>query len=1375
MKRILLAQAALLSTLFISSAAYPDTVISVSTPGPLLTSNTGNIEITDTGQVITTTVNAIELNAADTSVTIDANNATYGTNAVSAANNVGINITASGTVTVGGGGSGVTSGGYTGIYVTALANIINNGGTIEGNGNGGVYLDVGSDNSQINNNSGGVILDNSGSFGMTVVGTGINLTNDGVNSGVTGTGGGGIILTSSASGATIQNSSGAQITDGNNSFGMSVSGANLNLTNTGVDENSGTISTISGTGKGGIVLTSTASGATIINEDGALITDTNGSFGIGASGTNLAITNTGVDAQSGDISTISGSGAGGIVLANTASGATITNEDGALITDTSGSFGISASGAGLTLTNDGTGSTISGSGAGGIVLASTASGAAIMNTSSALITDTGGGVGITSSSSVTITNTSSTISGTPTAIDLSSATEGTVVQNSGTIQGDVYLAPSPTATNVLTMNGGTVNGSIYTNASSPLLTTLALNGGTITGNINILGNAIIADNIEAEEINISGANSTIHLTGSSISTVNPFSIFFVTGVTASTNLIFDNNVTISGGIDNTVKSPVVNIQFLGSASFPFIQNTVNSIHFAGTGSTITGNIVVTGTNLYMDASNINIVLEDGGEIFCQNLINTTGGATGTITMEGGGTLSTAGILGESSPLQQIVVNALGLAGKSVLIQSSELVANQINLQDGGNPTTLTIHTAGILTTNIIPQTPNIDTLILNGGATIVASSSLLGTAAVPLGTLEFSSTGGLNVGATVYSKLITLNQNTTLGNFCALHAQNLQFQANKTLTVNGRTADASTIINSPITTTVAGQGTLTLKSAFSGNNTIGSSTDQLGAINITGSSGQNFNFNNYNVFSNTLSINNGATLSVTGQQRIDSAVAFTNASVLSLGAGGELNITNTTSAGTLNLGTGTTLAVTMNGFNAGSITTAGLATTTPSTLLQVNNPPVVSTGTLVIPLITSQGGGANLHPLIVNQQGFTTEVDGNTLNLIFTGGSPLSAFGTVGNNQGVAQALQTIMNSGVRTYGTLQAIINEIPTLSASEISYDLTTLSPVVDGAMVQSVMNNLPKLYEITQRRYDENYFGMRGPIGLARAQNLESYVAGDNERPVGSWAKIFGQHATQQTRNFIAGYTDDTAGFAFGFDTTLTSQALIGVSLSYTHAQIHNKVSAGSYTTIDSYQALLYGEYLFENPLYFNGYMTAAYNNYIGHRNVNFGSILLTALSEFDGLQYGGKGELGYIFNLKNYDVIPLVSLYYSYLNLTGYTEMGLDTANQVVNPSDYNFLEGGLGIKIAKDFQIEFLMLQPEIHAMFLYDFVQDNVQLTSQFTSAGPSFVTYGIEMPNKNYNLGMSLSVFNHHNLAFTASYDFDFKAQYTAHAGFMRLRWEWY
>jgi outer membrane autotransporter protein len=378
---------------------------------------------------------------------------------------------------------------------------------------------------------------------------------------------------------------------------------------------------------------------------------------------------------------------------------------------------------------------------------------------------------------------------------------------------------------------------------------------------------------------------------------------------------------------------------------------------------------------------------------------------------------------------------------------------------------------------------------------------------------------------------------------------------------------------------------------------------------------------------------------------------------------------------------------------------------------------------------------------------------------------PVSSAADQSNTEGVAEALDAIIASGLAT-GELQSLIFQLGSFtSADQLNDALATLAPNVNGAILEQ-FNWLRTMFDSVV---------MERMIHRGSIRGVQGHNYGDDpERPYGAWVKLLGQYAEQDERHDIDGFHDNVWGIAIGGDLMISEQALMGLALSYSHLNAEN-VNIRASTNAKSYQATLYGDYEFICPWYVNWLAAAAYNDYDAQRTIEFLNVTLHPESDFHGWQWGAKAEVGYDHVEGPAHLIPLVSLYYSHLDVDGYTETGAGTANQTVDENDFDLLQGGIGIRFAYDCPFDIDVIQPEFHAMAFYNFVNDRFETTSEFTGAGPSFTTAGARPPRGSYNLGVSLATFNtDRGMVFSASYDFYFKEDYESHAGFVRMRYEW-
>ena len=135
-------------------------------------------------------------------------------------------------------------------------------------------------------------------------------------------------------------------------------------------------------------------------------------------------------------------------------------------------------------------------------------------------------------------------------------------------------------------------------------------------------------------------------------------------------------------------------------------------------------------------------------------------------------------------------------------------------------------------------------------------------------------------------------------------------------------------------------------------------------------------------------------------------------------------------------------------------------------------------------------------------------------------------------------------------------------------------------------------------------------------------------------------------------------------------------------------------------------------------------------------------------------------------------PVASLQYTRLHVEGYTETNAGSLNLTVKDQDYDMLQSGVGIKLARSFNLEDdRVVTPEIHGRWLYDFIGDRQETTSTFSGGGGSFATQGFDPVKSSFNVGTKLIMELNEDWSFETNYDFECKEDFTAHTGWANAR----
>lgn len=664
MKQVLrLSQAVLASTLFIVPFTAiadivvnaPEVNVSHTTGAP---DTDGNIQVTNTGQILNNSnaVNngdAILVNTAGQTITLDPNNATAGNAAIVTAltGNNGITITGgnSSSVTVGNATKITTIGNA--IFVDSSAVDVDNAGIITGSiginasGNGSTFL-------LVNESTGTIGVNVAANPAVSLNGANANVSNFGTISG-----GGGILA--GGQNIVIANQTGGVIT-GTTTAGVQSNATGLQLANAG---------TISGTGAGGDGIQLNQNFLSVTNLSTGTISST------AASGINIAAAVSGDIQNSGTI-TSAGGAAAGIVIGADYTGS-ITNNAGGIIqtTNGTGSDAILIKGAFTNINNSGTIQGINGTDSAISVLAGVTGGTInnsgiiqsnldpaislggnltqINNTAAGSILTLGNATAAINTDLPNVTLTGGIVNsgliqngigvGT-TAIDLQNGGAGINVkltQNGGIIDGKVLLASA--GGSIFDMNGGEITGDVVTSALAG--STLNLNGGIIDGNLTLQSAAGNTVNIAGTALNTvtSGAGvDTFNLTAGTFNTITGGAgdILNVKATYSTSGDIIDVptvNVTAGTFTANNKLTGFTNLNVGPNASMSVNSNTVT-----GNAAAVVVNansiLSVVGGN-QLDTGGGSILVNNGGSLLLGNSAATIGALANTYVQNVGGNFS----------------------------------------------------------------------------------------------------------------------------------------------------------------------------------------------------------------------------------------------------------------------------------------------------------------------------------------------------------------------------------------------------------------------------------------------------------------------------------------------------------------------------------------------------------------------------------------------------------------------------------------------------------------------------------------------------------------------------------------------------------------
>jgi uncharacterized protein with beta-barrel porin domain len=250
----------------------------------------------------------------------------------------------------------------------------------------------------------------------------------------------------------------------------------------------------------------------------------------------------------------------------------------------------------------------------------------------------------------------------------------------------------------------------------------------------------------------------------------------------------------------------------------------------------------------------------------------------------------------------------------------------------------------------------------------------------------------------------------------------------------------------------------------------------------------------------------------------------------------------------------------------------------------------------------------------------------------------------------------------------------------------------------------------------------------------------VCKGNDQRSGMWIKAFGYAGDQGAQGAFTGYSSSIVGTMIGYDAPIAPGTRAGLALGYARSMIDASGSASS-TDFDSYNVTAYIGHE-QGPWYIDGDLSYGWNDYSGTRNVRFAGFGRTAQASYSGQDYTAFATTGYHFPVHGFTITPLASLQYSRVNIGGYTETGGGSVNLAVGSRGYDFLESGLGVKVAHDFQFDSTTYVPDVHAKWLHELGNPTLVQNAAFALPGsPSFSTTGLKTADNMFNVGAGITL----------------------------------
>jgi uncharacterized protein with beta-barrel porin domain len=380
------------------------------------------------------------------------------------------------------------------------------------------------------------------------------------------------------------------------------------------------------------------------------------------------------------------------------------------------------------------------------------------------------------------------------------------------------------------------------------------------------------------------------------------------------------------------------------------------------------------------------------------------------------------------------------------------------------------------------------------------------------------------------------------------------------------------------------------------------------------------------------------------------------------------------------------------------------------------------------------------------------------------------------------ELLSIAANNPGSDIATVMAAISALSTPEAIEAA--LVQFNPNVDGAIPRASFAGAQQFQNLWSKHmgYGRCIYGTDCDDDLVKKKPCQSKSGecgcyaevncNDVPNRFELWVDGFGYFDRQYARHGFGSYQDNIYGGMVGFQGPVNREVSLGIGSGYAQTKVKRSdwKNDGS---IQTYDATAYASYD-STHWYLDGAFSFDYDVYRSSRHIDFTGIDRRARSHYHGEQYTALVASGYRWYSKScYIITPLASLQYSYLNVGRYKEHHAGDLNLHVKAQHYNFLESSLGVEMSHPVQTKKGVFVPEIHAMWLYDFFGDKMDLTAMFSgvaSQAGSFSVNGPAWARNSGDVGASVSFVTCRRLAIQFAYNYKFSSSYHANEGLIKI-----
>lgn len=386
------------------------------------------------------------------------------------------------------------------------------------------------------------------------------------------------------------------------------------------------------------------------------------------------------------------------------------------------------------------------------------------------------------------------------------------------------------------------------------------------------------------------------------------------------------------------------------------------------------------------------------------------------------------------------------------------------------------------------------------------------------------------------------------------------------------------------------------------------------------------------------------------------------------------------------------------------------------------------------------------------------------------------------NQRAVANYLDQVV---VGASGDLLTIFNTLDTLDQDQARNVLDQMSGVVYPSLSQIQLQNTTLVLQQLAQRLRTNWSNSNDGTISDVSGNGRAPIVYVSSRPDGSlqldspkepesgwtaWSIGYGIGGAAAYNGNAAGLNYGLGGMLVGFDRWIDDYNQLGFYGGYIGSSAHTN---GPFNSAQQ-QGGQFGSYLSGSDG-FNYYTLLGqfeFDGYESDRQLQIANISRTAVGSFSGWQSAVYYERGVSYQSGATTLQPFAALQYAYLRQNSFIETGANSLNLAVDGIDANSLRSLIGARVQYR---QGRSLQPELHALWLHEFLDTDTLLTTQFGGTpGAGFVIKGLDLGRDWALIGGGLNWQLDNNWSLFGYYNAQTNANLTFHAGSGGVQYTW-